>query len=948
MLQSLRDQLELRSDDLTTWEGLCRQASSEVVRPGMLVRSIGDAVTDVLVIEEGLFEVATPGSPAQWATAGATVGLAASLSGAPSLVTVTALRQGRLSRVPASAIWEHYRATQASIAVIARLAIAPDHGLVPLPPDPLIVTALFEQCDDDAAFEIVEHLENAASASVLGDVRVVRISATPSLADANLAAELAAHEEGVATVIYVVNGAYGARAADVVAHADRVIVFQPFGVEHATSEAFGTACDGSALRHAELVYVRSAHEPVSTVTQRLPVPPNVKRIHLLLEPPAAQLQMLLTDLRRSAREYEVLREFEVFADLSDPELASIQRSLRWQRVDGGSTLLRQGDLATDAWLIRAGRLEVVQQTAAGERHVSWLGPGAFVAEIGLLTGARRVASVRAVRDSTVARLDPQTVESLLARSPSFTRMVARILATRAGGKTDYRERRARTISVIPLDGAERTSAFVAELAAVCDDDSVETIVVDAVRLNATLGPDASSTRRGDVGDAEIISWLDQLEHRYDLVILVGESAIDSWTRRAVRQSDHILFVADATTSPELRAIERELLDVAEAESSQARARSSGKTFGGTCHLILLQPPAISEATGTGRWLAERPHHTHHHVRARERSDIARLARRLTGRAVALALSGASSRAPAHFGVVRAIDHHELPIDLLSGSSSGAGVASMLACGIRAEEGLAKALHIITNGPPRMRHFQPPITAMTSGAHADRTLQAVFGDRQLEDQFIPAILMAVDIRRHRAVQLTRGPIWKLVRASGSLPLLWPPVWHNDDLLVDGAIINFLPVQVFGDQAADGLIIASNLDETAGVGAPAFKSALQYGTVLNSWRELFRRFRGSRTSRAPSLVSILYHTMAIPSFQQLEGLNALAEQDNVCLITPPIGSFGLFDVKADVGRKLETIAFEHARVELKRVAARWHSRLEWRTATTAVPTPASMSALEDPAS
>ena len=83
---------------------------------------------------------------------------------------------------------------------------------------------------------------------------------------------------------------------------------------------------------------------------------------------------------------------------------------------------------------------------------------------------------------------------------------------------------------------------------------------------------------------------------------------------------------------------------------------------------------------------------------------------------------------------------------------------------------------------------------------------MFGNRQLEDQLIPAVLTAVDTRRHRAVHLTRGPLWKLVRANGSLPLLWPPVWHEDDLLVDGGILNYLPAEVFGDQADDGLIVA----------------------------------------------------------------------------------------------------------------------------------------------
>jgi len=274
----------------------------------------------------------------------------------------------------------------------------------------------------------------------------------------------------------------------------------------------------------------------------------------------------------------------------------------------------------------------------------------------------------------------------------------------------------------------------------------------------------------------------------------------------------------------------------------------------------------------------------------------------------------------------------LPIDVASGSSSGAGVAALVASGLRAEEGLAQAIAIIAAGAPRLRHFQPPITALTSGAEADRALQRVFGDRQLEDQLIPAVLTAVDIRRHRPVHLTRGPIWKLVRASGSLPLLWPPVWHENDLLVDGGIIDYLPVEVFGDQVDDGLVIASNLDATAGTGAPAFEGALDYGTVLNSWGELARRLRRSTQARPPGLIDILFHTMAIPSFQQQEGLAALAQRDNVCMLTPPLDAFGLFEVDAQVGRSLEAASWQHARRELAGVAARWHARLEWRVATS----------------
>lgn len=88
---------------------------------------------------------------------------------------------------------------------------------------------------------------------------------------------------------------------------------------------------------------------------------------------------------------------------------------------------------------------------------------------------------------------------------------------------------------------------------------------------------------------------------------------------------------------------------------------------------------------------------------------------------------------------------------------------------------------------------------------------------------------------------------------------------------------------------------------------------------------------RSTRPLGLIDILFHAMGIPSFQQQEGLAALAERDNVCILTPTLGSFGLFEVSAEIGRALEIASFEHARLELNRVASLWHARPEWRAVT-----------------
>ncbi|MBC7841384.1 MAG: cyclic nucleotide-binding domain-containing protein [Gemmatimonadaceae bacterium] len=913
------DALNAALADDRAWNRIAARVIVDRLVPGATVRQFGDAATDVLIVESGLLEIAMPDRAPRWALPGAIIGLSTSLIGANAPCTVTATRHSTVVRIPAHALLNDHGASRGTVAEVAAIARSVDGPFRELPPDPLVVAILLESLDAQTAQRMSLLLNEAARA--LPRTIVVHVGREAPGSHGDLADELAAHEVDAGTVVYVVHGGDGERAAAIVAHADRVIIVQLFGRTTIPFLARTRALDPSAGRRTELVYVNSDDEQASRSTEPLALPPDVSHVHLLPDLSASRLAILLADVRRSAREHETLRDFALFADLDGAELAWLQTALVWQRVDGGSVLIREGDDADALFLVRAGRLQVLRETSAGQRHVSWVGTGESVGEDGLLTAGRRACSVRAVRDSTVARLDRNTIVSLLDRSITFARALARALAAQVSGHAVASHRRARTFAVLPLTDPARMRGLADSLADAMRAEGRNPTLVDAERVDRTLGKHAARTRRGDVGETVLIEWLDQLEREHDAVLLLCGAEADSWSRRAIRQSDHVLLVADATSAPTRRPIELSLFG----DPTQRGEFSLDDTNGGRRrhHLILLQRETISEAHGTAAWLIERPQHTHHHVRDAHDADVARVARRITGRAVALALSGASSRAPAHLGAVRALDEHRLPVDIVSGSSSGAGVAALVACGYTSQQALPLLERIVQECSPRMQQLQPPLTAFTSGAAADRALQSAFGSRMLEDQLIPAVITAVDIRRHRLVQLTRGPIWKLVRASGSLPLLWPPVWHEGDLLVDGGIISYLPVEVFGDETEAGLIIASNLDPTAGQGAPAFEASLDYGSTFNAWEELVRRIGGRKRARPPAIIDILFHAMAIPSFQQQEGLNALARQENMCVLTPPLDAFGLFDVTRDIGRALESTSYEHARAALSDVAARWRA-------------------------
>ncbi|MFN8668037.1 MAG: cyclic nucleotide-binding and patatin-like phospholipase domain-containing protein [Gemmatimonadaceae bacterium] len=911
----------------------------DVIPPGGVIRTVGETVRDLLVVECGVVEVETPGEPPRWGTRGAVIGMAESLLGAPSPSSVTAIRHSRVARVPARAVWEQGGGATGAFALsqltrVSTLAQARDEGLHTVPPDPLVIAVILESLDDVRATQLASLLEEAV-AGIEGS-RLVRLTNAAADASIPLADELAACEAGAATVVYLVTAATGARGAAVTAHADRVVLVQPLLASAPGSPARDVACDGTARRHTEVVYVESGAQSTAESTRRMRAPAHVKRTHLLPEPSAARLELLLAGIRSAARAHDTLRDFEVFAELTPAELAWVQRALRWDRVDGGNVLVRQGERSEALWLLRAGRLEVVRETSGRQQHLATLGPGSVVGEAALLAGVPQGESVRAVRDSTVARLEREHVLSLMERSVGFARVMARVIArdvaTRSFGEGDPGVKRGRTISIIPLAEPGRVRAFAAQLAQAMGDAGSDTTVVDTARLDLALGAQASTTRRGDVGDAEIIAWLNRLEEQHETVLLVCGGEVDSWARRAVRQSDALLFVADATASPARRPVEGGLLAVPTVAAAPRGAGNDGATgdangataFAGACHLVLLQPAGISEARGTAAWLAERASHTHHHLREGAREDLDRLARRLTGRAVAIAFSGAASRAPAHFGAVRAMREHGLPVDAMAGSSSGAGVAALLACGWSYEATLSHALRIIKDGIPTLKQFQPPYTALTSGKEAGEVLQAVFGERQLEDQLIPVTITAVDIRRHRLALYRRGPIWKLLRASGSLPLLWPPVWHEEELLVDGAILNYLPMDVFGEEVAFGLTIGSNLEISSKPGEPAFAKSMRYGTSMSGWRYLWRRLTGKKKPRPPGIVEILYHAMAIPSFHQQAAMERLGERENVCILTPPLGNFGLFGADAEVGKQLERETHAYAREALAPVAARWRER------------------------
>ncbi len=124
-----------------------------------------------------------------------------------------------------------------------------------------------------------------------------------------------------------------------------------------------------------------------------------------------------------------LRRVPLLAGVDDASLQMISDCIEWTELAGGQVLVEQGVAADAVYVLASGRCDVFLQNAGKEAWIERLAPVALIGEIALITGRRRTASVRAVRDCTVGRLSADDFLALLDR-PGIGTAVARVLASR--------------------------------------------------------------------------------------------------------------------------------------------------------------------------------------------------------------------------------------------------------------------------------------------------------------------------------------------------------------------------------------------------------------------------------------------------------------------------------------------------------------------------------------
>lgn len=291
--------------------------------------------------------------------------------------------------------------------------------------------------------------------------------------------------------------------------------------------------------------------------------------------------------------------------------------------------------------------------------------------------------------------------------------------------------------------------------------------------------------------------------------------------------------------------------------------------------------------------------------------------------IGLALGGGSARGWAHIGIIRELRRLGIEPDIVCGTSIGALVGGLYVSGRldTLEEWLLRL-----DRKQIIRYLD--IKLLPGGGFVEgKRLMSFFqqwtGEVNVESLPKPFAAVATELATGREIWIRQGPLLDAVRASIALPGIFTPVRCDDRWLVDGSLVNPVPVSVCRALGAD-LVIAVNLN--GGLlerYARKFTPAADKGQDVNAEANLLERISVELKQRANSLVSQLFEpsikapglfdvlASSLNIMQDLIVRSRMAGDPPELLIAPRLGHIGLleFDRAKD--------AIEEGRASVKRM-------------------------------
>lgn len=265
----------------------------------------------------------------------------------------------------------------------------------------------------------------------------------------------------------------------------------------------------------------------------------------------------------------------------------------------------------------------------------------------------------------------------------------------------------------------------------------------------------------------------------------------------------------------------------------------------------------------------------------------------------LALGGGGARGCAHVGVIKALTEADISIDFISGSSIGAVVGGVFASGDL--EAFEKYLLDIT-WKDVVKHFDPgvPNQGLFKGNKVVKLLEKLISHKKFSQLSIPLIVVATNLETGEAVHIKRGSLIDAIRASISIPGIFTPFKQKSRFLIDGGVVNPMPVDVVCDMGAD-VVVGVDLNH-------------QY--ILEKMRSQKKQKMAKNniiewlTPERPNIIDVIENSVYMMQNQITEKNISMNPPD--ILIRPALASANIFDFHK--ARSMIKVGYEKMKKEI----------------------------------
>ncbi len=586
----------------------------------------------------------------------------------------------------------------------------------------------------------------------------------------------------------------------------------------------------------------------------------------------------------------VLSSCMAFVRFSDEDYIALAKEAKRVFAPAGTRILRQGEFTKTFMVLEHGRFLACVPAHSGETITFELGRGEVLTLATSIAEEPILVDLYALRDSSVIEIPYKALLACMASTPELIKDYSRWIIEQAQHLIGLSSRQSRpqAFAFLPTSSAPQLLESGIALMQALSGTAGQGHLVDSQRIQEALGCDPSKENEFERVRPQLTAWLEKQEAEGHFLLFVCDPTETNWTRWCLHQTDRIIVAAMAEDTAEIERVDQMFTGRKVAETKLM------------VDLILIQDKNTELPRGSNAWLKLKCRRRHHHVRHGNTTDFQRAARRISDRAVGLVLGGGGARGLAHIGVLQALEESGVPVDMIGGTSMGSVMAAAYARGWSPQKILEFASKTFTDSKA-VRDLDFPMISILAGRKLNRRLQSFFEEIDIADLWLPYFCISASLSEGEMVVHDKGLLWEKVRASCSLPGVFPPVRVEGQLLVDGGVMNNVPIDVMENRCTGGTVIAVNV---GGGGAKGVANSNHWD--YSGWSQLRRRLSSlSSKEHVANIVDVLLWTTTLSSKRHLQ---QLVESGRIDLyLTPPVQEFELLGF--DAYEKLYEIGYEY---------------------------------------